>query len=88
MNINVNTLKNVYIYKQEAVDETNNDTNFKYINKHELEKYIIITAIKNNKMITCYNNFIVIENETYNGWTKNMIVSLINTVRKQLAMQF
>ena len=60
-----------YIYKNAKVVNSMNKT------KHELRK-ILVT----NPKIEYYSNFVVINDQTFNGVTKEMIKNLIKEIKK------
>ena len=52
-----------------------------YTSSRDRERAEIILAIKKGKAIKYYNNFIVIDGKTYNGWTKDHVNILKDYLR-------
>lgn len=69
-------------------DKLNVNINISDINEHQIahrerQRKAIINSILNNDKIEYYNNFIIINNKTYNGWNKAQIEELKNQLLVQ-----
>lgn len=57
-------------------------TNSKTVRSHLVQEIEIRYLIKKKTEIKCYRNFVVINGNTYNGWTEEMINNIIDGMKK------